>query len=209
MSENFDERAHTWDDDPKKLMRSKAVADGILQVVPSNGGLRAFELGCGTGTLALMLQPHCHSMVLADTSEGMLQVLDRKIEQAGITNITIFNQLLTGDNLPKQPFDLVFTQMTLHHVADFKGMLELFHRMLEPGGWLCIADLDREDGSFHGKDFDGHHGFDRQELEMVAAGVGFVQVGFSTIFEMIKPCSDGVERKFPLFLMSCQKNGVN
>ena len=209
MSENFDERAHTWDDDPKKLLRSKAVADGILNVVPTQGGVRAFELGCGTGTLALMLQPHCQSMVLADTSEGMLQVLDRKIQQAGITNIKISNQLLTGDNLPKQSFDLVYTQMTLHHVADFKEMLELFHRMLEPGGWLCIADLDKEDGSFHGEGFDGHNGFDRQELEMAAAGVGFGQVGFSTIFEMVKAGADGVVRNYPLFLMSCQKNGVN
>ena len=209
MSENFNERAHTWDDDPKKLLRSKAVADGILNVVPTQGGVRAFELGCGTGTLALMLQPHCQSMVLADTSEGMLQVLDRKIQQAGITNIKISNQLLTGDNLPKQSFDLVYTQMTLHHVADFKEMLELFHRMLEPGGWLCIADLDKEDGSFHGEGFDGHNGFDRQELEMAAAGVGFGQVGFSTIFEMVKAGADGVVRNYPLFLMSCQKNGVN
>ena len=209
MSENFDERAHAWDDDPTKLLRSKAVADGILSVVPTQGVLRAFELGCGTGTLALMLQPHCRSMVLADTSEGMLQVLDRKIQQAGITNIKISNQLLTGDNLPKQSFDLVYTQMTLHHVADFKGMLELFHRMLEHDGWLCIADLDKEDGSFHGEGFDGHNGFDRQELEMAAAGVGFGQVGFSTIFEMVKAGADGVVRNYPIFLMSCQKNGVN
>jgi Methyltransferase domain. len=116
---------------------------------------------------------------------------------------------LTGDNLPKQSFDLVYTQMTLHHVADFKEMLELFHQMLEPGGWLCIADLDKEDGSFHGEGFDGHNGFDRQELEMAAAGVGFGQVGFSTIFEMVKAGADGVVRNYPLFLMSCQKNGVN
>ncbi len=209
MSENFDERAHAWDDDPTKLLRSKAVADGILSVVPTQGVLRAFELGCGTGTLALMLQPHCRSMVLADTSEGMLQVLDRKIQQAGITNINISNQLLTGNNLPGESFDLVYTQMTLHHVADFKGMLELFHRMLEHDGWLCIADLDKEDGSFHGDGFDGHHGFDRQELEMVATEVGFVQVGFSTIFEMVKAGADGVVRNYPIFLMSCQKNGVN
>ena len=44
---------------------------------------------------------------------------------------------------------------------------------------------------------------------MVATEVGFVQVGFSTIFEMVKAGADGVVRNYPIFLMSCQKNGVN
>ena len=43
-------------------------------------------------------------------------------------------------------------------------VLSAFAGMLVPGGYLGIADLEREDGSFHGADFDGHHGFERPAM---------------------------------------------
>ncbi len=202
---NFDERALTWDDDIMKCRRAQAVADSILQIVPLSERLRAFELGCGTGTLALMLQPHCHSMVLADTSEGMLSVLKSKIQNGGIDNITIQNHLLTEADRPAGTFELVYTHMTLHHITNYREMLQLFHAMLSPGGWLCIADLDLEDGSFHGDGFDVHHGFDRDDLRNIAELLGFAEIRFTTIFEIEKATSSGQVQRYPVFLMSCCK----
>jgi len=58
------------------------------------------------------------------------------------------------------------TLMTLHHIPDTAKILASFYSLLQPGGVLCICDLDKEDGSFHSHEdaFDGHNGFDRKEL---------------------------------------------
>ena len=51
-------------------------------------------------------------------------------------------------------FDLVYTLMTLHHIPDTAKILGSFQALLQPGGVLCIADLDKEDGSFHSHEAD-------------------------------------------------------
>ena len=50
--------------------------------------------------------------------------------------------------------------MVLHHVTDIENIIRKFHNLLNPDGHLAIADLYTEDGSFHGKEFTGHKGFD-------------------------------------------------
>ena len=109
---------------------------------------------------------------------------------------------LGADALPEERFDLVYTLMTLHHIPDTAKILGCFHSMLNPGGILCIADLDEEDGSFHSDQptFDGHNGFDRTELSVGLEQAGFTNICFSTCYELIKD-----ERKYPLFLAVAEK----
>ena len=58
--------------------------------------------------------------------------------------------------------------------------------LLAPDGRLCIADLDHEDGSFHGEDFTGHHGFRRPELADQLAAAGFDEVTFGDCHEVLR-----------------------
>jgi hypothetical protein len=50
--------------------------------------------------------------------------------------------------------------------------------MLGPGGRVCPADLDAEDGSFHGPEVEVHHGVARATVRtwLAAAGVAAVKV---------------------------------
>ncbi|MDH3640007.1 MAG: class I SAM-dependent methyltransferase, partial [Gammaproteobacteria bacterium] len=104
-----------------------------------------------------------------------------------------------------QHFDLVFTMMTLHHIPDTEAILKRFHHVLKDRGHLCVADLDREDGSFHGAGFTGHLGFDREALRSVALGCGFGPIVFDTVYRIGKTVS-GAHRKFPVFLMTAEKS---
>jgi len=72
--------------------------------------------------------------------------------------------------------------------------------VLRSPGVLCVADLDTEDGSFHGEGFDGHHGFDRAALAAKARHAGFASVRFVTAHEMTKDVA-GAARTYPIFLM--------
>jgi len=201
---SFDERAATWDADPAKVTRALAVAAAIRDRVATAPATRVLEYGCGTGLLGFALQPHCGRITLADSSSGMLATLQDKIAASGASNLQALRLDLVSDPLPAERFDLICSLMTFHHITDTAGLLRDLHTLLDTPGHLCVADLDREDGSFHGPGFTGHLGFDRTALAGEAQAAGFHDIDFSTVFHVSKPESAG-QTDFPIFLMIARK----
>ena len=197
---DFDSRAETWDEDPAKVERAQAVADQIVARVPLSRTMRALEYGCGTGLLSFMLRERLGDITLADVSDGMLAVAARKIEAAGDASMRAVKLDFFADPVPPNAFDVIYSLMTLHHIPDTAGILERFRSALATPGFLCIADLDSEDGSFHGAGFDGHLGFDRSELAAKARRAGFASAEFTTAYRLTKAVG-GETRTFPVFLM--------
>ena len=178
-AEHFDSRAATWDDDPAKVRQSGEVAAGVLAAVPVDGSTRVLEYGAGTGLVSQALADQVGPLTLADNSWGMRQVLASKVGSGALpTGSRVWELDLEHDAVPDERFDLVVSSMVLHHVHDLAAVLAGFATLLEPGGHVAIADLDREDGSFHAHlhDFDGHHGFDRGQLRAALEEAGFTQV---------------------------------
>jgi SAM-dependent methyltransferase len=202
---NFDERAKDWDSDPKKVERARVTADAIRNAIPLSINMSALEYGCGTGLLSFALQADLDQITLADTSQGMLDVLAEKIATAGVTNMRPVKLDLATDPLPAERFQLTYSLMTLHHIPDAKGILGKFHALLEPGGFLLIADLDKEDGSFHTDGTtDVHLGFECSELQGWVEAAGFDNIRFSTAYIITKKI-EGEEKTFPVFLLSARK----
>ena len=202
---DFDAKAKTWDDDPVKIERAQAIADAIRGQVPLAAKMRGFEYGCGTGLVSFALQPYLGRMTLADSSPGMLDVLREKIATAGFHNMDPVKLDLTTDPLPETNFQLIYSAMTFHHIEDTDRILRDLFQLLDSPGYLCIADLDREDGSFHGPDFIGHHGFDREDLTQRAQRAGFGRIRFSTVFHIRKGTGEAA-RDYPVFLMVAEKS---
>jgi ubiquinone/menaquinone biosynthesis C-methylase UbiE len=202
---NFDERARDWDSDPRKVERARVVADAIRNTIPLSQEMNALEYGCGTGLLSFALQSDLGEITLADTSQGMLDVLREKIARAKVTNIHPVRLDLASDPLPDERYDLTYSLMVLHHIQDAKDMLSKFHDLLRPNGILLVADLDQEDGSFHTDgSTDVHKGFARGELQRMAEEAGFGNISFTTAYEIKKQIGNE-ERVFPVFLMTAQK----
>ncbi|MFC3609723.1 class I SAM-dependent methyltransferase [Stutzerimonas tarimensis] len=199
MSE-FDTRAKGWDAERSRVERAAAVAECIVARVPLNTDMRGLEYGCGTGLLSFALRSRLGPLTLADNSPGMLAVVREKLAQEDPGTMAALQLDLTSDPLPDQHFEILYTQMTLHHVADTGALLQCFNRLLTPGGYLCIADLDAEDGSFHGAGFTGHNGFDRHALAAQVETAGFAEVGFDTVFHVHRG-----ERDYPVFLLVARK----
>jgi len=196
---HFDDKAKTWDSDPIKRERAFAVAAAIRRRIPLSSDWHALEYGCGTGLLSFALHAELSRITLADSSPGMLAVLEDKIAATGFSHLHPLALDLVTDPPPAERYDLIYTLMTLHHVADVGRLLRALHGLLRPGGWLAIVDLDREDGSFHGPGFTGHNGFDRTALRVQLMRAGFDEVDFSTCYAMKKATDRGV-REYPLFL---------
>lgn len=202
----FDIKARDWDNNPQHAERAKTIAWEIKKAVSITHDMTGFEYGCGTGQLSFNLAGVLKEITLADSSQGMLEVVKKKIEAQNIKNMTPLLIDLEKAEAPDNKFDLLFTQMTMHHVKDIDLIISKFYSMLRPQGYLCIVDLFKEDGSFHGGGFAGHKGFDPEELKTKMEESGFKSVKHKVCFKM-KRIINEKEIMFPLFLLTGQKDG--
>jgi len=203
---DFDAKANTWDADPAKVDRARRVAEEIAREVPDLGRRSVLDYGAGTGLLGFQLLPRAARITFADVSKGMLAVVEEKIARSTGHNVDAVLLDLTRDSPPPGRFGLLCTLMALHHVPDVDGILTAFHSTLEPGGVLCISDLDLEDGSFHGPGIEVHPGFDRHALEGKIRAAGFGPVRFSTPCDVRKEVG-GEMRTYPIFLAIAARLG--
>jgi ubiquinone/menaquinone biosynthesis C-methylase UbiE len=193
---HFDELAKTWDDDPMKVERARVVAARIVQRLAPTNATSLFEYGAGTGLVAQHLSTDVGPITLADNSPGMRDAMAAKVATGDLpADARIWSVDLASDPAPAERFDLVVTVQVLHHVHDLPTVLAAFAQITEPGGHLCVVDLEEEDGSFHGEGFGGHQGFHRATLADQITAAGFTDVTFEHAYDLTKDGHD-----YPLFL---------
>ena len=160
--------------------------------------MRMLEYGAGTGLVTQALRDAVGPVTMADTSAGMRAVINDKIASGTITDARVWDLDLTTGPIPPEQFDLIVTVLTLHHISTLEPVLANFATLLVDGGHLCIADLEEEDGSFHGEGFDGHHGFKHATLRSLLDRAGFTDVTFTRRHHIVRDSGT-----YPLFLATC------
>jgi ubiquinone/menaquinone biosynthesis C-methylase UbiE len=202
---DFDKVAAGWDEKPQRRLLAAAVAAGIAADIHLHREMQVLEYGCGTGLCGLQLASEVGHLTAVDTSAGMLEELRKKVRSLDLGNVTPL--LISPDRWtqPAAAFDLVFSSMVLHHIETIQTLLKHFQKSLKPGGSLALADLEKEDGTFH-DDPTGvaHHGFDPQALIAVLKQLGFAALNARTVHMIRKQHSDD-ERAYPVFLITGQK----
>lgn len=200
--DRFNQLAAEWDDSPRRTELARAVAEAIRQAVQPNGHESVLEFGCGTGLLTAALSSHVGRILAVDSAEQMLETLAIKLRNLNIDNVeTRLGSV--PDPLPHGEFDLIVSSMTLHHVEDTAAVMESLFSRLCPGGRIALADLDAEDGSFHGdKPGIAHHGFERNALGTLISNIGFKDVAFTDAHRMEKETDSGETQAFSVFLLS-------
>jgi len=203
---NFDEDAAAWDEHPARIKLAQDIADAIQSKRVLRSYMDIMDFGCGTGLLTLQLQPLVHSIVGIDSSQGMLDVFNAKIEKLKLANIrSVLVQYERGYSLIEK-YHAIVSSMTLHHVKDIRPLVQQFYDTLLPSGFLCIADLDLDDGRFH-DDNTGvfHFGFDRKKLRNIFKEAGFDSIQDIRAAVVVKPTRNGEMKSFAVFLMTGQK----
>jgi len=202
---DFDAKARDWDKNQRYIIRSEAVAEALLHMIPVHDGMKAMEYGSGTALLSFVLKDKFAEITLMDNSREMTQVTVEKIAENHIVNMTpLFFDLENQDFDGR--FDIIYSQMVMHHVNDIDAMLVKFHSLLNPGGYLAIADLYTEDGSFHGEGFGGHLGFDADELVNKIKVIGFENVKLQQCYLIEKTENDGTGKEYPVFMLTGLKS---
>jgi len=201
----FDLKASGWDADPVHIARSEAIAQEMLRYIPLTMSMKALEFGSGTGILSFLLKDRVKEIVLMDSSSEMLAVTKKKIDSSGVRNLKILNFDLENGSYDNGSFDLIFTQMVLHHVKNIGAILVKFSALLNPGGYLAIADLYPEDGSFHGEGFTGYKGFDPDMIGKQLEKLDFSVETVRECFMIKRKSTDGTILSYPVFLLIATK----
>jgi tRNA (cmo5U34)-methyltransferase len=201
----FDAKAAEWDLNPMHFDRSEAIAKEIIRLIPLRNNMTALEYGAGTGICSFLLRDHLKEIILMDNSSEMVKMINQKIENTKVKNLKASNFNLEDQEYRDGKFDLIFTQMVMHHVNDVDKMIGIFNRLLNDGGFLVIADLYEEDGSFHGEGFTGHNGFNMEWLSGIAKKKGFKDVSHRTCFVINRQIPGTESKKYEVFLLTAKK----
>ena len=106
--------------------------------------MRILEFGCGTGTTAVHHAPHVAHIDAIDISQNMLDIGQRKADEAGASNITFTRGTLTEFQAPSESLDAVLGLNVLHLLPDRVAVIGEVARILKPGGvfvssTVCLA----------------------------------------------------------------------
>jgi 2-polyprenyl-3-methyl-5-hydroxy-6-metoxy-1,4-benzoquinol methylase len=103
----------------------------------------ALEIGCGTGTTALIHAPHVKHIRATDISPNMINIAKVKAADQGITNVD-FETIAISKIEIDEPLDIVFALSILHLVDDKEGVIKDIYSWLKPGGTLITSTVTFE-----------------------------------------------------------------
>lgn len=133
-------KAKFWDDAAEKYAQSpiadmdsyNATLDRTRSYLTKTD--RVLELGCGTGSTALLLAPHVSHITASDISSNMLEIAREKVQVDGISNTEFITADLFDEKLETTPYDSVLALNLLHLVNDLPAALHRINMLLKPGG---------------------------------------------------------------------------
>jgi len=195
----FAHKSKSWDMNSKRVKNAQAIAELIVKNIYLSQSMEIMDFGAGTGLLSFFVAQKVAKIVAVDNSPSMLEEFRKKSREfASQTEVLALD--LSLENTDRK-FDGIISSMTIHHLEDIKALFSKFYEMLNKDGFIAIADLDIENGTFH-SDNTGvfHYGFDRKVLEQIAKEVGFKNIHFETASVIQKSHAN-----FSVFLMTSEK----
>ncbi len=193
----FDKKAKDWDKGDIRVNGAKVIADAIEKHFELREDMVLMDFGVGTGLLGFEIAKKVQKVYGVDTSKGMLEKLEEK--NTSDLSIEAIHQDIVANPLDMK-FDGLISSMTLHHVENLEKFFTTIKNNLNENGFLAIADLESEDGTFHSDNEGVHHfGFEEDELCKIVEKCGFKNVSFENINTIKKP-----HRDFGVFLLSAE-----
>ncbi|OGT38238.1 MAG: hypothetical protein A3F11_04315 [Gammaproteobacteria bacterium RIFCSPHIGHO2_12_FULL_37_14] len=108
-------------------------------------GLKIADVGCGPGNATLWLAEQVGvtgKVIGIDRSDEQLAILNRKILEKDVANISSYKADIYEINQIKESFDLVFCRFLFIHLSYPLAAIKKLKSLLKPGGSLIIAELD-------------------------------------------------------------------
>lgn len=94
----------------------------------------ALEIGCGTGSTALLLAPHVAHMTATDLAPGMIEIAKEKLADERLDNVTFRVAGVFENQAADGPYSVVLAHNLLHLIKDIDEALAHIADLVEPGG---------------------------------------------------------------------------
>ncbi|WP_127521780.1 class I SAM-dependent methyltransferase [Mesorhizobium sp. Z1-4] len=101
-----------------------------------SGGDHVLEVGCGSGSTALLLATDVARITASDISSEMIAIGQEKAAAQGTSNVDFVCATPFDDAFPEAPYDAVLAFNFLHLTPDVTATLRRLAQLLRPGGLL-------------------------------------------------------------------------
>lgn len=110
--------------------------------------MEVLELGCGTGSTAIIHAPYVKHIRAIDISSEMIKIAQRQADTKKIDNITFETATIDDLNLTEQKPDVVLALSILHLLENSEDVIDYIYKILQPGGIFvssttCLGDTMR------------------------------------------------------------------
>ncbi|WED25663.1 class I SAM-dependent methyltransferase [Vibrio sp. DW001] len=115
----------------------KSKLDQIRQLLHSNADV--LELGCGTGSTALLLSSKVRQYDACDFSESMINIAKTRATEDDIHNISFTVEDIETYSIPSEKYDLVMAHSVLHLINNADSVVEAMMNALKPNGYIVFS----------------------------------------------------------------------
>jgi len=111
-------------------------------------GDNVLEVGCGTGSTALLLAGSVKQITATDISSNMIEIGSNKAKDQHVGNVDFIQSTLFDDTLEKGTFDVILAFNFLYLLEDTSSAIRRISEFLKPGGLfisktMCVAEHSR------------------------------------------------------------------
>ncbi|RJP66356.1 MAG: methyltransferase domain-containing protein [Candidatus Abyssobacteria bacterium SURF_17] len=158
---------------------SAELVDVIVTEARLSQGARILDVGCGTGTIDVMLEKRLNAAIIGvDRSLGMLTAARAKLSEGRWIHADSAALPLRSDT-----FDCVLMLYVLHHMADFSVAIREAHRLLRSGALVILtASHEQIESSFASRFFPSYAALDKARFPKVGAiAAAMKEAGFTDV----------------------------
>lgn len=133
-------------EDPKRDAYQKPAE--VVAALALKPGEVVADVGAGSGYFAVRIAKElgpAGRVYAVDVSPEMIVHLNRRLRDAGITNVQTVLSAPDDPLLPDASVDRFFVCDTWHHIDEQAKYLALLKRMLRPGGQVVMIDFHRRE----------------------------------------------------------------
>ena len=160
-----------------------SAREAVVAAVGIEPGDWVGDIGAGTGLYSLLFAEQVGEtgrVFAEDIEPSFLDLITRRVDDAGITNVTAVLGLNDDVTLPRAAFDIMFIADTYHYFDNREAIMRTIYDALKPAGRLVMVEYEVTPGEER-RDYAAHVRFGKASVTSELEFIGFQFVGAPSV----------------------------